>query len=705
MLPNSTVMLPLEKKSSFTPSSTLGRVDSILSHVKPNWWTSGFQETYLRTNGDVVEDPSITASECRIILSHPLVRELIGSKEKGGKGAVHAAEETAGVSDSSKHDATSLRLLDLCCGQGRHTLYLARQLPAAEFHGHDQSVFLVDLARERACAAGVENNVMFTIGRADQVPAASGSFDIVLLMGNSLGYGDGTDDVGILQEVHRVLKPGGVFLLDLPDADEMVNSVKARGWEWVDGRDTAALLANDSSVVSPANGAQDRKLLACRERELSAGKDRLATRELVIDIEQGVVEDSFYSIKNYGVVEMTGLLERCGLAISAGNPNNNSSSGGSGISTSQAQHQRIPRPASRRNEELGMMEYRNMIVSQRPDFTGQGLPSIAGGGHLDFYAHPSLSICPQPHKGNSTCATAHIRAGTLLIVDTPYACVPSVHPVKGEWVPCSRPECNRRIPRGNMAGNATERESGETMESPRCHCHDEVAWCDDNCRVLDERRHSLECEWLAANADEIVKRHGTYDFNMLWLVARILARRWLELTTFTPEGKPGEDTARSSIESRAPFGDNTWATVEHTILSNREKFGSQRVEHWRTLASTYLTSQPFSSSAAVSDSRAQLDVPSLVELICKEETNSFGLYPKRTGMFPVPASDGESGNDHTGGEARPGRPGRGTAYAIGFYTGATLINHSCSPNVSCDSFLLSWTTYVALLVHKFIIPS
>ncbi|KAK7960753.1 D-alanine---D-alanine ligase [Apiospora saccharicola] len=626
---------------SVTSSSILGRVDSISPHVKPDWWASSFQETYLRTDGDVVENPSITESECVAILNHPLVKALSQSKGKEG---------TSGV--------TPLRLLDLCCGQGRHTIYLAQQLPDAQFHGHDQSSFLVDLARGRARTAGFDDNVTFTTGRADHVPAESGSLDIVILMGNSLGYGDKTDDVKTLQEVYRVLKPGGVFLLDLPEADELVDSVKDRSWEWIDGRETAALLANDSSL-SPIHGVNDRKLLACRERELSVEKDKLVARELVIDMEKGVVEDMFYSVNLYKIEDMVDLLERCGLAVNVN----------AGDSTNQARHHRIGRPESNRDEELGMMEYRNMIVSQRPDFgTNWGVSLLALPMAADWMYLPT-----HPHKGTTVCTTTHIRAGTLLIVDTPYACVPSIDPAPGDWVPCSRPECNRRIPRGSIVGNAKDNEeSGEAERAFHCHCHAEVAWCDADCRALDEKRHSLECSWLAAHADEILKQHGTYIFNMLWLVARILARRWVELTGSDPEGKAGQDTPKSPIETEstarkdveAPLGDNTWATVEHTLLSNRDKVHPQRMEYWSTLASTYLASQPFSISTSGSASSAalDLDVPSIVDLICKEETNSFALYPKPTGVFPVPASEGGIDNGHSGAKSHQGKPGRGTPY-------------------------------------------
>lgn len=662
---------------TISPKPVIGAVESILSRVKPDWWTSAFQETYLRTDGDVVENPAITESECLEILNTQLVRALWARSARGTNGVSAGADDSC--HDDLKRDVSSLRVLDLCCGQGRHTICLAQHLPGAQFHGHDHSVFLVNLARERARAAGVDGAVTFTAGYANNVPADKGSFDIVLMMGNSLGYGESVDDVEILREVYRVLKPGGVFLLDLPDADKMTDNVKDRSWEWVDGRDKAALMGFGISppLVHGAYdyGQDDRKLLACRERELSAEKDKLATREIVIDLERGVVADLFYSVHLYKLNEITDLLEQCGLSTSTGVPNTSSNN-------TTSQQQRIARPDSHRDEDLGMMEYRNLVVAQRPNFIVQDLP-VPIGDDLDTFAHPALSIRLDPYKGKSICATTHIRAGTLLIIDQPYACVPSSDPVPGEWVPCSRHECNRCIPRIAVAA--------DEGKACRCCCNAEVVWCNASCRALDEQKHALECAWLAAYSDDIVKRHGSYDFDMLWLVVRILVQRTLQLlqhtnaipSNITPisKGEGVEDSVKNPSErppiatrtSSTSFGNNTWLVIEENILSNRDRFPSQRIEHWTSLASTYLVSQPFSTTPRSSSSSAStLDLSSIVDLICKEETNSFCQYPKPNGVVPVPIED----------ESQRGNLMRGTPYGLAFHTRAALFNHSCSPNVS-----------------------
>ena len=44
------------------------------------------------------------------------------------------------------------------------------------------------------------------------------TFDVVMILGNSFGYFESTeDDIKILKEVRRVLKPFGKFLIDVAD--------------------------------------------------------------------------------------------------------------------------------------------------------------------------------------------------------------------------------------------------------------------------------------------------------------------------------------------------------------------------------------------------------------------------------------------------------------------------------------------------------
>lgn len=203
-------------------NTPLGRVESLFPYVKQDWWKDAFNEEYLRTDGDVVEDPLITEAECAEMLRIPGVASIFDP------GPIVGSENGTGT-------ANSVRVLDLCCGQGRHSINLAKKYPAVEFHGLDHSQYLLDLAVNRAKDAGT-GNIVFSIGEARQISASDGSFDLVILMGNSFGtYSDEADNTRLLKEVSRVLKPEGMFLIDLVSAEYTKSSFQPGGWEWING--------------------------------------------------------------------------------------------------------------------------------------------------------------------------------------------------------------------------------------------------------------------------------------------------------------------------------------------------------------------------------------------------------------------------------------------------------------------------------------
>jgi ubiquinone/menaquinone biosynthesis C-methylase UbiE len=205
------------------PQNTpLGRVESLFPYVEKEWWRDAFNEEYLRTDGDCVEDALITEAECVEILRIPDVASIFDKSSMLG-------------SETETETENAARVLDLCCGQGRHSINLAKKYPAVEFHGLDQSKYLIELAVNRAKEAGT-GNIVFSIGEARQIPGSDNSFDLVILMGNSFGtYSDDEDNKRLLEEVSRVLKPVGVLLIDLVSAEYTKSNFSPGGWEWIDG--------------------------------------------------------------------------------------------------------------------------------------------------------------------------------------------------------------------------------------------------------------------------------------------------------------------------------------------------------------------------------------------------------------------------------------------------------------------------------------
>ncbi|MEE3199584.1 MAG: class I SAM-dependent methyltransferase, partial [Planctomycetota bacterium] len=101
------------------------------------------------------------------------------------------------------------RVLDLCCGHGRHLEALAKRNIRAT--GVDLSLPLLKEALLRGSDA---------LLRADmrKLPFAAGAegFSVLLNFFTSFGYfQEENDNLAVIEEIARVLRPGGRFLLDL----------------------------------------------------------------------------------------------------------------------------------------------------------------------------------------------------------------------------------------------------------------------------------------------------------------------------------------------------------------------------------------------------------------------------------------------------------------------------------------------------------
>jgi SAM-dependent methyltransferase len=116
-------------------------------------------------------------------------------------------------------------ILDLACGAGRHTHALRQRGYWAL--GTDLSVTLLARRRELPRIA------------ADMrlLPFRAGSFDWVLNFFTSFGYFESEgENFRVLEEVVRVLAPGGRFLIDILNADWTVRHLQRHSVETLSGR-------------------------------------------------------------------------------------------------------------------------------------------------------------------------------------------------------------------------------------------------------------------------------------------------------------------------------------------------------------------------------------------------------------------------------------------------------------------------------------
>ncbi len=124
-------------------------------------------------------------------------------------------------------------LLDLCCGHGRHSVRLAKQ--GHRVTGVDISAYNIEKATESASEFVVE--VAWREADMRDTGLANSSQDVVINMFSAFGYFDDAGNQRVLEEVARVLRPGGQFFVDLVNRDSLMRRFETRGaGERRDGR-------------------------------------------------------------------------------------------------------------------------------------------------------------------------------------------------------------------------------------------------------------------------------------------------------------------------------------------------------------------------------------------------------------------------------------------------------------------------------------
>ena len=255
--------------------------------VKPDWWKTLFDDVYLITDARSVCDDALTRREVDMLCQ---------------------------LLPMAKEDA----ILDLCGGQGRHSLELARR-GYSRCTVLDYSHFLLEHGRSKALDGGL--TVHFVQGDAAATGFAGQSYDHVLILGNSLGYmPESVDDLRIMQEVMRLLKPGGRLLIDVTDGAAVRERFTPNAWHEIGDR-----------------------VVVCRQRQLE--EDSIIAREVVICKERGLMRDQTYAIRLF----LPGALEA--LADAAGFVD---ISGQQGLS------------AHEKAGDYGFMNHRLLVTAMRP---------------------------------------------------------------------------------------------------------------------------------------------------------------------------------------------------------------------------------------------------------------------------------------------------------------------------------------------------
>ena len=136
------------------------------------------------------------------------------------------AERQADFVEAQLGDRVPHAVLDLACGAGRHTDVLRER--GYRVLGIDLSLTLLaqrpDLPR--------------VAGDMRALPFVAASFDWVLNFFTSFGYFESErENFRVLEEVVRILIPGGRFLIDLMNPEPVIENLRPRDAYSVDGRD------------------------------------------------------------------------------------------------------------------------------------------------------------------------------------------------------------------------------------------------------------------------------------------------------------------------------------------------------------------------------------------------------------------------------------------------------------------------------------
>ena len=107
---------------------------------------------------------------------------------------------------ASLPDHAKPKVLDLGCGVGRHTLFLAAQ--GFEVSAMDASTNGIDVVRDEAAKHALP--VCLAVGAMTDLPYPDSQFDYVLAW-NVIYHGDGSIVRRCVEEIHRVLRPHGLY--------------------------------------------------------------------------------------------------------------------------------------------------------------------------------------------------------------------------------------------------------------------------------------------------------------------------------------------------------------------------------------------------------------------------------------------------------------------------------------------------------------
>lgn len=175
------------------------------------------------------------------------------------------------------------RILDLCCGPGRHSLEFARR--GYRVTGVDRTAGYLEAAREKAAREGLDIEFIQEDMRTFRRP---GFFDAAINLYTSFGYfDDPAQDRKVSGNILAGLKPGGRLVMEMMGKEVLARVFRERDWYEKDG------------------------VFLLEERRIDSGWDWIRNRWILI----GERERTEYRLEHrlYSGSELSALLSQAGF--------------------------------------------------------------------------------------------------------------------------------------------------------------------------------------------------------------------------------------------------------------------------------------------------------------------------------------------------------------------------------------------------------
>ena len=198
------------------------------------------------------------------------------------------AEKEAAFAERVLELKGGARILDLCCGQGRHSVLLARR--GFEVTGLDLSPAYLELVRQSAAAAGVTLETIEADMR--EIPFRD-HFDAIVNMYSSFGYLESeAEDLKVLESAAKAMRPGGRLMLDMLNREWAVANYVQNDWH-----------------------SGDDGTLYVERRDLDLATSRMHVKFTIIGADGGRHDSVGHHIRLYTLTETTRLLDQVGLQV------------------------------------------------------------------------------------------------------------------------------------------------------------------------------------------------------------------------------------------------------------------------------------------------------------------------------------------------------------------------------------------------------